>query len=79
MIRIIKAEAGVGIGTKVSTEGGADIEGITELTISIRPDDLVTATVEVMVADLDVAAHPLLGLDSLRAAAKAYGYTLVKA
>lgn len=68
----------LGQGAKVFTASGAEINGISSLTISIVPDDFITATVEVAVAFEEITAHVLLGLDSVRMAADAHGYDLVK-
>lgn len=79
MIRIVMPPSGkTGIGTKVTTPDGAEIEGITSIDISLRPDSLVTAKVEVLTAGIDLPAHPLLGLETVRAAADAYGFVLVQ-
>lgn len=76
-IRIV-AEGGTTHGTRVYTEDGKEIQGVTSVKVSMRPNDFVFAHVEVLVASVDVAAHPLLGLDTIRAGAAAHGYKLVK-
>jgi len=57
---------------------GTPISGITQIDIRIAPNDIVRAEVEIMVEAVDVEAHPLLTLETLRQAAAAHGYNLVK-
>lgn len=78
MIRIVTPPTGTtGHGTRITTPDGTEIEGITGIDISLRPNAIVMAKVEVMMAGLDLTAHPLLGLETVRAAADAYGFALV--
>lgn len=65
-------------GTKVYADDGTEITGV--LRISISPLDvssIVTAEIELCISKLDVTAHPLLDLKSLREAAEIHGYRLV--
>lgn len=76
MIRIT-GEGCLGHSVRVTTDGGQGIMGVSSLVLRITPDDLVRADVEVVVAAVDVNAHPLLGLDTVTAAAAAHGFRLV--
>lgn len=67
-----------GCETRVFTGEGAEITHITAIDISIRPNEVLTATLEVWVdAISEFEAHPLLGLETVRAAAARHGYDLV--
>jgi hypothetical protein len=61
----------------VRTADGQPVLGVTECDISLRPGELATARLEIMVGAVDVEAHPLLGLETLTEAAAAHGYRLV--
>lgn len=41
-----------GTGTKVHTEGGTEITGISRMTIEVGMDSLITATIEVCVSEI---------------------------
>ncbi len=45
----LNAESGIvtGHGTKVFTSCGTEIKGVTSITVSIKPDEVVMATIEV--------------------------------
>jgi len=73
----IQCGAGLGFGASVTTSDGRPIAGVRELQVRIATDDIVTATVDVVVGAVDVFAHPLLSLESLEAAADHYGLKLV--
>lgn len=75
---MIQSEGGHSSTTKVTTEHGNPITGITSMTLSFEPQAITYATIEVAVKGLDVMAHPLLGLETVEAAAKAHGYRLVR-
>jgi hypothetical protein len=77
MIRIVTPASGIDCGTKILAEDGSNISGVTAVDIAIRPNDAVTATLEIYTAGLDIHAHPLLGLETVRAAAEAHGFVLV--
>ncbi len=67
-----------GHGAHVFTESGTEIENITAIDISIRPDEIVTATMEVAVdsrADME-NIHALLGTKPLHQIAAMHGFTL---
>ena len=76
MIRI-KCEGGSAYGAKITTADGQPISGVADLTLRMSPDDLVRAEVEIHVGFVDVMAHPLLGLETVEAAAAAHGFRLV--
>ena len=69
-------KARIGWGTKITTAEGLPIDGIRTCAIRIEPTSIVTAEIEINVTGLDIEAHPLLGLDTLKAAAAQYGYRL---
>jgi len=76
MIRI-KCESGTSIGAQITTASGDPISGVSEVNLRILPYDLVRAEIEINVNAVDVLAHPLLGLDTIEAAALAHGFKLV--
>lgn len=66
-----------GQGTRFYLEDGSEITGVTRCTVTYEIDSFVTAELEIEVNPGEVFAHPLLGLDTVKAAAKAYGYHMV--
>ena len=76
MIRI-KSNGPIGVGAEITTEDGTPVQGVRSVNLRLAPDELVTADMEVIVGQVDVTAHPLLGLETLRDAAAAHGYALV--
>ena len=76
MIRI-KCDGGVSQAAQITTEDGTEIRGIRSLNLRMEPNSVVTADMEVIVGQVDVTAHPLLGLETLKEAAAAHGYALV--
>lgn len=81
-VRIVSTAPGgelsVGGSVRVLAEGGAAIEGVRSVDVRIRPGDIVQAEVSLLVGGLDVHAHPLLSLETVKAAAAAHGYRLVE-
>lgn len=75
MIRIIstgdKAD-----GTLIETQDGSLITGVTSIHIEILPYSVVIATLSIHTQAVDIEAHPLLTLPTLRAAAAHYGFEL---
>ncbi len=67
-----------GHSTKVFNEDGTEINHITAIDISIRPDEIVTATVEVAVDSRDDMEniHALLGTTTLHQIAAMHGFRL---
>jgi hypothetical protein len=62
---------------KIKDEAGNDIPGVVTLALGpVGYGDKMTATVELLVGKIDVLAHPLLGLETLKASAEALGYRL---
>lgn len=78
MVRITSG-GGLGAGTQVTTSDGIPVEGVARVELDIAPDRLVVARIGLCVSSVDVIAHPLLTLETLREAAAAYGYVLVPA
>ena len=76
MIRI-KCEGGISNGIEIATAEGQPISGVYDLTLRMSPNDLVRAELEIYVNCVDVMAHPLLGLQTVEAAAAAHGFELV--
>tara|TARA_R110002096_G_scaffold379758_2_gene573755 strand:- start:4606 stop:4872 length:267 start_codon:yes stop_codon:yes gene_type:complete len=70
--------AKTGIGTRVFNSSGVEIDDVTSIDISIRPDEIISATLEVHVSDLgDMKnVHALLGTRTLEHIAKLHGYEL---
>jgi hypothetical protein len=64
-------------GTKVFLEDGSEITGITGMTINYRLDDIVRATIDLIVTPESIQANAMLSLQSVEFAAKQYGYKLV--
>lgn len=64
---------------QITTEDGTPVHGVRSLRLGVDVGEAVTAELEVFVGAVDVTAHPLLGLETIEAAAAAHGYRLVKA
>lgn len=73
----ITSEAGIGV-ARVVMDDGHIVPGITRIGITIAPDDLVHAEISLLIGGCDITAHPLLSLESLREAAEAHGFDLVR-
>ena len=76
MIRI-KCKGGTSHGAQITTADGQPIRGVSDLSLRMSPNDLVRADLEIIVGAVDVLAHPLLGLETVEAAAAAHGFRLV--
>jgi len=76
MIRI-KSEPGSLLGPEISTMDGQPIDGVTHMSVRFAPVDIVRAEIEIFVGAVDVTAHPLLTLETIKSAAAAHGYRLV--
>ena len=70
----------LGLGTKVFTDKGEEVEGITSINVNIETGSIVTATVNVsLTAAEDMKnIHALLGTDTLEQVAEMHGMKLVK-
>lgn len=77
MIRI-KCTGAETHGVEVTTQDGAPIDGVRDIKLRMAVNDVVRAEIEVVVGHVDVLAHPLLGLETIAAAAAAHGYKLVE-
>lgn len=67
-----------GCGTKVLMPDGTEVPFVTSVTVTFAPDSPVRAEVEVATDFVEeISAHPLLGLDTLKASAARYGLQLV--
>ena len=78
MIRI-KCEGGMAYSARIENMDGTTIDGVTGLRLVMDPNDFVRAELEIRVGSVDVQAHPLLGLETVKEAAAAHGYRLVPA
>lgn len=78
-IELIQDGLQTGLGTKVFNDKGDEIKNITSINISIQPDDVVMATVEVAIGSLDGMGdiHAMLGTETLKQIASLHGYDLV--
>lgn len=69
-------------GTKVFSESGEEIKDISRLSVDFgcpkTGEHIVMATIEMAVNPSTIHAHAILGVDSLREAAKFHGYRLVR-
>lgn len=72
----VTAPGPTGWGTRIETADGAKVPGIRSCRINIEPDDIIIAEIDIVVEAVDVMVHPLLGLETIRAAALAHGYEL---
>ena len=69
-----------GCGTKVLMPDGTEVPFVTSVTVTFAPDIPVRAEVEVATDFVEeISAHPILGLDTLKASAARYGLQLVPA
>lgn len=79
VVRIVTPQGGVptAMGTKIFLPDGTEVPCVTKITINpLEASQSITAVIEVAVSLADIHAHPLLGLESLREAAAAHGFTL---
>lgn len=58
-------------------QGEQEIQGIRELDIRMRVNELVTCTLSLFINDVTVKANPLLSLKTVKECAYYYGYDLV--
>lgn len=80
LVKIVVQPGGSSLGTKLFAANGAEIKGVTSVDIKLRPDDIVVATIGLILeGGVEVEAHPLLTADTLRRSADALGYSLLKA
>jgi len=61
----------------VTDDAGRKIDGISSIKIESGDDMLTTATIEIALKKIDVEAHPMLGIETLTAAASLLGLKLV--
>ena len=72
-----------GVGAKIYTDTGTEITGVLGLNVHIYPNDLITATIEVDVSDIEnlsgiAAEFPNLQIDFIESEVAKHGYKLVK-
>lgn len=80
LVKIVVQPGGSSFGTKLFAANGAEIKGVTSVDIKLRPDDIVVATIGLILeGGVEVEAHPLLTEETLRRSADALGYSLLKA
>ncbi|MES2625904.1 MAG: hypothetical protein V4628_11550 [Pseudomonadota bacterium] len=65
-------------GTKVTLQDGSEITGITGMTVTYALDDIVRASIDLIVTPETIKANAILSLKSVEFAAKYYGYKLVE-
>lgn len=67
-----------GVGTRVFNDRGDEISGVSSINISIEPESIVTATMEVYVGSIECmeGVHALLGTETLQQIATMHGYEL---
>lgn len=75
MIRI-KSSSMLPQDVKITTDAGETVEGVTKVTIAMNPGKVNKAEVDILVSEVDVMAHPLLSLETIKRAAAEYGYKL---
>ena len=63
---------------KFTHEDGYTIHNVAACDVRMRPDEIVKATLDILVDEATIWAEPLLALDTIREAAKCYGYELVE-
>lgn len=67
-----------GMGTQVFLRDGTEITDIKTIDVHYAVEDILSATIELAIEQVeDIEAHPFLGLETVRAAAKRYGFDLV--
>lgn len=68
-----------GDGTKIFDDKGNDLSNaVSRCVVVLAPGEIVHAIVEMAVTPETILAQPLLGLDTVRAAAAEHGYDLVR-
>jgi hypothetical protein len=73
----IKCDDVVPLKMKITHANGKEIQGVTALDIRSRPNEVITATLSIMVNEINIKAEPLLSFNTLQEMAKYYGYELV--
>lgn len=65
---------------KVFSSTGDEIVDITSIDIRIRPDEIVAATIEISVSELESMdnVHAMLGTETLKDIARLHGFDLVR-
>lgn len=65
---------------KVFSSTGDEITDITSIDIRIRPDEIVTATIDISVSELESMdnVHAMLGTETLKDIAMLHGFSLTK-
>lgn len=61
---------------KITTENGQAVEGVYAVNIKMEPQSVTVAEIAIRVSAVDVLAHPLLSLETVREAAAAHGFIL---
>lgn len=61
---------------KVFTKDGAQITGITGLSVTYAIDDVVRASIDLLVTPQTIQAHAMLSLETVKEAARLHGYVL---
>lgn len=61
---------------KVFTKDGSRITGITGMTVTYAVKDIVRASIDLLVTPATIQAHAMLSLQTIKEAAKLYGYEL---
>ena len=64
-------------GSRIEDAAGGQIDGVTGAVVTIADGKPPRVALEVRVSGLDILAHPLLGLETLKASAAVHGFALV--
>ena len=76
-VKIVGNSSALSQGTKVFTESGVEIPGVTSIDISLRPDSIVMAMIGIATNFDELVAMPEFSFDSVVGMALAHGYKLV--
>lgn len=72
-------ELKTGQGTKFFNADGVEVEDVSRCVITIAPDEVLQAELRIAVGQVkDVCAHPLLDLETVKAAAERHGFVLIE-
>lgn len=66
------------MGTRVFLRDGTEITDIARMDLHFDFDSILSATIDIAIEQIEnIEAHPFLGLETVRKAAKRYGFELV--
>ena len=72
----IKCGTPVSNDVQITHDNGKEIPGVIALDIKARPFEVITATLDINVNNINIKAQPLLSFETVQKMAEYYGYVL---